>query len=218
VSAKRKRGSTRASDAATRNRDRPPRKRAKPRIKERTVVVPTEIAEHRGCLLSLDLASISTGWSFIRDGRLGQFGVASCPSGSPVLTRMERIYRAIGKAIEANKPDTIIVERFSGFHKGVCKRNILTLAWFQALVVGRLIESGWAIDENLHVIREDRWTQRRDKETRIRDARKIFPDMEKYLEFRNAGKDKGLDAADSIAMGVWWLTEGKASQEAEDSS
>jgi Holliday junction resolvasome RuvABC endonuclease subunit len=149
-------------------------------------------------LLSLDPSTTAVGWAVFRGDRLARCGVWR-PGSGPLWARVARIGVAVRQMVEECSPAAVVVEVTSG--KTYHERRASSLA---ALMAGQAtaVEAARGVGERLpvHPVTEVEWTGGRPKKNR---AKLVAASEPVYAAF--APKDKDLDAADAVGVGLWWL-------------
>lgn len=178
---------------------------SKPRAKarERRPKAPPPRPDPPGRLLALDPSSTAVGWAMFQDGELRWVGVERSASAD-VQKRCGVLADAIASLAAEWPPDVVVVELFSGFHrKGerggrINKHSILSLARAQGFLMGRLHARGL----KLVPVPANRWTGNESKQSRAARVRLTQP---VYVEWARKDKDKGLDGADAVGLGLAYL-------------
>jgi len=148
-------------------------------------------------ILCLDISSTATGWAVFQNHELVKFGLINARG----IDAVDRIRYTVGHmltVVKMHAPDAVYYERSDGkTHRRISKAaNLSVLGEAQGSVATALRISGYPV----HAIGTNEWTKGKRKETRARTVRMMFP---AYFEW--SAKDKGLDVADVIGLGVYVL-------------
>jgi len=148
-------------------------------------------------ILCLDISSTATGWATFAGKNLRGFGLIK-PRGKDALDRIRDTVVQVLAVVSEEDAQEVYYERSDGkTHRRITKAaNLSVLGEAQGSVATALRISGYPV----HAVGTNEWTKGKRKETRARTVRMMFP---AYFEW--SAKDKGLDVADAIGLGVYVL-------------
>lgn len=178
--------------------------KGKAKARERRPKSPGPMPLPPGRLLALDPSSTAVGWAMFQDGELRWVGVTRSASND-MQRRCVALADAIASLAAEWRPEVVVVEMFSGFHrKGerggrINKATILSLARAQGFLLGRLHGAG---HKAVVPVPANKWTHSKGKADR---AKLVDLTQPIYSEFARKDGDKGLDGADAVGLGLWYL-------------
>lgn len=147
--------------------------------------------------LSLDPSSRCVGWALFDGGALARCGVIRAKASLSAWDRAERLAIATGDLALSARPDRIVMEVVSGMHRRARPVAVAATAHAQgalrfALRAGPV---AWPVD----CVGENEWTGGTRKAVRAL----AVAGEPAYRPF--AREDAGLDAADAIGLGRFWI-------------
>lgn len=153
-------------------------------------------------ILSLDPSSTATGYAIFDGMKIEEAGVLKGHYKDPALKRS--IDMATDALVLSLNPkiETVLVEMPSG-GPGTGSRQGATTSLIiygvaAGIIYGRLHELAKSQSWKLEAVPVETWTKGWKKKTRQAAVMARFPDYD-------ATKDKGLDCADALALGWWWI-------------
>lgn len=159
-----------------------------------------------GTLLALDPSSTCTGWAaFDPAGNPTAFGVLRPRSTLPALARIDETTGRLRTLLMEHAPAVVVVEwsdgrvagRMRGF-SGYIGAGLATLGQAQGAIRQVARDLGHEVVE----VAANDWTRRAGKQDR---AARLALQVPEYGAFRAAGRDRGLDAADALGLGLWYF-------------
>ncbi len=164
-------------------------------------------------ILSLDPSSTCCGWAVLTGEKpnLSGFGVLKAPSSAKSLSRIDWLaggVAGLNGLVREERPDVVVMEWTSGKVHGRIGRASGLAVLGQAQ--GAIRQAVRGLGVRVETVSENEWTGSVPKSTR---ARRVALEFASYRDFAgdwlHGGKclenDKGLDVADAIGLGVWWL-------------
>lgn len=149
-------------------------------------------------LLFLDVSSTATGWAVFTGRELAKFGLIR-PRGKDAPARINLTIQGVLAVAHYHPPEAVYYERSDGKLHGAIHRRMAGLSVLgeaQGSVATALRISGYEV----HAVDTNEWTNGKRKKSRASLTRLQFP---AYAEW--SAKDKGLDVADAIGLGVFVL-------------
>lgn len=148
-------------------------------------------------ILCLDISSSSTGWCVFQGQDLHAFGLIK-PRGKDALDRIRSTVTMTLAIAKQHQVNDVYYERADAIsHRNTKRaRSLPVLGEAQGSVATALRISGFPV----HAVGTNEWTKGKSKEARARLVRWQFP---AYFEW--SAKDKGMDTADAIGLGVFVL-------------
>jgi hypothetical protein len=176
--------------------------------------------ENPESLLCLDVSSTALGWAHFvlplktRPGL--SFAAVKAGSSSPALERIAAIVQTARNLIRYLSPDVILMEMTDGRSdvarskaRGGAVAGLAVLGQAQGAVWQMLqeeIERQWERQRpELVIVHENVWTAGQKPEVRAANIALEFPSYKEYQKY----DEPGLDAADAIGMGLWWIGQQK---------
>jgi hypothetical protein len=171
--------------------------------------------ENPESLLCLDVSSTALGWAHfvlpLRNPPGPSFSAFKAGSSSPALERIAAIVQTARDLIWCASPDVIVMEMTDGRSdvarsraRGGAVAGLAVLGQAQGAVWQMLqeeIDRQWERPRlELVIVHENLWTGGQKPEVR---AANIALEVPSYKEYQK--DDSGLDAADAIGMGLWWI-------------
>ncbi len=151
-------------------------------------------------ILCLDVSSSATGYAVFRASWLEGFGLIKPKQSRPALTRIDETVEDVIALLARWEVGRVVMEWSNGkTHGSIGKASGLSVLGAAQGAVRQAVRERFVpvetIDQNL-------WTGSRKKATRARNVKLIYPE---YARLHNEGGDKGLDVADAIGLGWWWI-------------
>jgi Holliday junction resolvasome RuvABC endonuclease subunit len=148
--------------------------------------------------LALDPSSTAIGWACFAGDVLWRCGVWRPQGTSPLEARCDQIADAVLQMVSEVQPDRVLIEVSSRMAYNPRRaKSLPALLYAQGGTVQAVRSTGTPAT----TINEQEWTGRKPKHQR---AKLIALTEPVYHAF--AHRDKGLDAADAVGLGRWWLT------------
>lgn len=153
-------------------------------------------------LLSLDPSSTAYGYAVFRGGSLATFGVAGTNSRMSSAERIDFLAARLRKLVAEVAPSRVVMEWTGGkVHGRMRGRHVSGLAVL-GQAQGVLYATLTGLVPHVDRVGEGEWTGGVPKPER---ARRIALEFPEYRKFRDAGRDPGGDASDSIGLGLFYL-------------
>ncbi len=157
--------------------------------------------------LALDVSSSCTGWAVFGSRGLHAFGAIKPSASLDSIKRIDNTVNQVLSIVQSFEPSMIVMEWTRGrlHHRATAGREPTGLA-----VMG---QAQGAVRQAVRGLRyrvetfDESWTNRRRKETRAAETRTQFPDYASVAEH-----DPGMDVADAIALGDWYLRNERTKQ------
>lgn len=149
-------------------------------------------------LLSLDPSSMAIGYALFRDcGSLASAGVIRPTLPAEFAARCRDICRTLFTVPGVRDADEAVIEFARAFARGRGgMKTARVLGFALGMVYGAVLELLPA--ERVHFVEPRDWTGNRSKAAR---TRLLAAELRGY----DRSKDWGMDAADAIGLGRWWL-------------
>jgi len=176
--------------------------KGKAKARERRPKSPGPMPLPPGRLLALDPSSTAVGWAIFDGGELRTLGVFRAASDNP-MSRIAKLADAVARLADAWQPDTVVIETVSGMHRHARSMSVATCAMAQGAiwyVVGKGQVGG---PRTISPIKENAWTKGKPKAKRAELVKLTQP---VYAEFQRKDGDRGLDAADAVGLGLFYLS------------
>ena len=155
-------------------------------------------------IIPIDPSSTRTGYAVMTGTQscdLIDFGLIKPKKTLKAHERVRVMTQALESLIETHEPDLILIEMTSGkVNRGRNKgggAGQSIYGYAVGHIAGRMEKK--VGEDNVDMVFENDWTRGRSKEARAQIVRMCFS---KYLSFKG---DSGLDVADAIGIGLWWL-------------
>jgi hypothetical protein len=151
-------------------------------------------------ILALDPSSTACGWAVLTpDGRnpaVHDLGVIR-PGPGKLWPRIDRLVLKVEELAARVAPSDVVIEVTSGrTYKSNRRQSLAWLAFAQGATVAACRRSC----RSIHTVTEQDWTGRKPKRDRAKLVCLWCPTYHKF-----APRDPGMDAADAIGVGAWWL-------------
>lgn len=146
-------------------------------------------------ILSFDVSSVSTGWSFIFGGKLKEFGTIQPPKSYRLQEKLYWFKNEVNALLKIYWPDYIIVEE-------TYLKNVKTLKTLMQFVTVVNIECFEVLDEEPLFISPQ--TVR--SHYKLKDKKEVFDYVKnKYkVKLKSYTFKTGNDITDSIILGLYW--------------
>jgi Holliday junction resolvasome RuvABC endonuclease subunit len=175
--------------------------KGKAKARERRPKAPPTRPDPPARLLALDPSSTAVGWAVFDAGKLRTLGVFRSAAENP-MARIAKLATAVTKLSEAWQPNTVVLETVSGMHRHARSMSVATCAMAQGAIWYAIHAAGFHGTRMLVPIKENAWTKGTPKAKRADRVRLCEPI---YAEFARRDGDKGLDGADAVGLGLWYL-------------
>lgn len=161
-------------------------------------------------LLALDVSSSAVGYAvfseyFSARPALSRFGVLRATKSWQADRRVDRFIVLLDEMDDATPFTRLAMERTTGQTAAWLKKlGRRSVAPALAIAQGRVIQ--WAKGRHLEptCYTEKEWTRSKAKAKRAQQIALEFP---AYAHFAMGGGDDGLDAADAIGIGLYWIAQ-----------
>jgi len=174
-----------------------PRKQREPRTSTQPDVQAPLKTSGNPYTLALDPSSTAIGWAVFAGDVLWRCGVWRPKGTSPLEARCDQIADAVIQMVGEVQPDRVLIEVSSRMAYNPRRaKSLPALLYAQGGTVQAVRSTGTPVT----TINEQEWTGRKPKHVR---AKLIALTEPVYHAF--AHRDKGLDAADAVGLGRWWL-------------
>ncbi|CAB4131350.1 hypothetical protein UFOVP124_81 [uncultured Caudovirales phage] len=177
-----------------------PRKQRESRTPQQPDIILTHDfkANEQPWILVLDPSSTACGWALFLGETLRRCGVWRAGAG-PMESRVDRLC----ECLTASLPDInmVVVEISSRIAYNARRAKSLPALLYAQ---GRLEQAARGQVTKCHRVTEQEWTGRKPKHQRAKMVALLEP---VYRQF--APRDKGLDAADAVGLGQWWISQQK---------
>lgn len=151
-------------------------------------------------LLALDPSSSACGYAIFWGGTLTRFGVLRGKAKAPALDRIDLIVDALEAIVASIAPCVAVMEISGGkTHGRLSKASGLSVLGHGQGEVRRALKSAGV---EVLAVPENAWTASVPKPTR---AKRVALEYPPYRAFAARGEDAGLDAADAIGIGLWYI-------------
>lgn len=155
-------------------------------------------------ILFLDPSSTSIGWAIFEGFQLERVGVLRASSRDQDRRTDQLASQVLDLARESGS-GLIVAEVASGLHRRAAATRgnqaaTAICALSQGVYVGTLRAAGFVVGR----VQERTWTKGRTKQAR---ANTVYLTEPVYRRFVDQGQDKGLDAADAVGLGRWFLAQ-----------
>jgi Holliday junction resolvasome RuvABC endonuclease subunit len=146
-------------------------------------------------ILSFDVSSVSTGWAFLRKGKLIGFGTIQPHKGYTLQEKLYWFKNSINALLKIYAPDRVIVEE-------TYLKNVTTLKTLMQFITIVNLECFEVLDEEPRFISPQ--TVR--SYYKLKDKKEVFDYVKnKYkIKLKNYTFETGNDITDSILMGLYW--------------
>lgn len=153
-------------------------------------------------LLSLDPSSTAIGWAVFDAANLYRCGVCRPKGSSPIWGRIRAAVDYTEALVIDHDPRQVVIEVTSGRpFPGRAQTSIVGLALAQGAVYAAAeLLSGDR--RRVYTVTEQDWTNKQPKQQRARLIQLTEP---VYQAIHTS--DKGLDAADAVGLGHWWIAQ-----------
>lgn len=179
-----------------------PGAKGKAKARERRPKAPPPRPEPPACLLALDPSSTAVGWAVFDRGKLLAVGVERASSEDVDRRIAKLIARTAAMAI-GWVPSVVVMEVVSGMHRrsnrsNAHRQSTATCGFAQGAIYGVLLAKNFDVKR----IKENTWTGGKPKAKRAELVKLTQP---VYAEWARKDGDRGLDGADSVGLGLWYL-------------
>lgn len=172
------------------------------KARERRPKAPPPRPEPPRRLLALDPSSTAVGWAIFDAGELRHVGVFR--AGSDDLDRrLASLSASVIALLSGSCPDRIVMEVVSGMHRRANRSNAhrqstATCGFAQGAIWGAIFAWKCSVTR----VKENEWTKGKPKVQRAELVKLTQP---VYLGWAASEGDKGLDGADAVGLGLWYL-------------
>lgn len=146
-------------------------------------------------ILSFDISSVSTGWSFIIGDKLHEFGTIEPPSSFMLTEKLYWFKCAVNAILKVLQPDYIIVEE-------TYLKNVKTLKTLMHFVSTLIQECYNILDEQ--VILVSPMTVRSHFGLKTKEDAFIYVSKKYKVKLKNYTFETGNDITDSTLQGLYW--------------
>ena len=148
-----------------------------------------------GRILSFDVSSVSTGWSYIFNGKLQEFGVIVPPKSYRLQEKLYWFKNEVNALLKIYYPSYVIVEE-------TYLKNVKTLKTLMQFIGVINLECFMTLDEEPLMVSPQ--TVR--SHFKLKDKKEVFDYIkDKYkVKLKKYTFETGNDITDSILQGLYW--------------